>query len=172
MKKEFIINLQGKDFVKFEWLLNEFHENGWKSITTEILNLEPFIVRATATWEKWTYTWMGDANDDNVNRMISKHKIRMAETRAIARALRWYNNIWMCSADEMGGNDSSPIKETKIKPAWGDYTCTRCSHINREVKLLSSKYGDWSYFFCSECKKSSPASAPIFEWEDLSKMPF
>jgi len=35
----------------------------------------------------------------------------MAETRAIARALRWYNNIGMCSADELGGDDKAYKKE-------------------------------------------------------------
>ena len=50
--KKFIINLQGKDFVLFTGLLNEFHENGGKSIKTEIVNLEPFIVQATVEGEK------------------------------------------------------------------------------------------------------------------------
>jgi len=107
--KKFIINLQGNDFVKFEGLLNEFHANGGKSIVTEIVSTEPFIVRATVEGEKGMYQGMGDADEKNVNKMIVKHKIRMAETRAIARALRWYNNIGMCSADELGGSDDKQV---------------------------------------------------------------
>jgi hypothetical protein len=63
--------------------------------------------------------------------MVAKHKYRMAETRAIARALRWYNNIGMCSADELGEG----VKETKTKkpqkmgPAWG-------SKLNQRLELL------------------------------------
>lgn len=103
MDKKFIINLQGNDFVKFEGLLNEFHENGGKSIKTELLDKDPYIVQATVEGERGTFQGIGDADENNVNKLIARHKIRMAETRAIARALRWYNNIGMCSSDELGG---------------------------------------------------------------------
>jgi hypothetical protein len=105
MDKKFTINLQGKDFVLFTGLLNEFHENGGKSIKTEIVNLEPFIVQATVEGEKGLYQGLGDASEENVGKLVAKHKIRMAETRAIARALRWYNNVGMCSSDELGGDN-------------------------------------------------------------------
>ena len=111
MKKEFLISLQGKQFVKFEGLLNEFHINGGKTIETEETEKstpERPCFKATVTGEKGTFTGHGDADETNVNRMIAKHKYRMAETRAIARALRWYNNIGMCSADELGG-DTNPM---------------------------------------------------------------
>ena len=108
MDKKYIINLQGNNFVKFEGLLSEFHNNGGKSIETEELEKSTFetpMFKATVSGEKGTFTGHGDANNSNVNSMISKHKYRMAETRAIARALRWYNNIGECSFDELGGDD-------------------------------------------------------------------
>jgi len=113
MDKKFIQNIQGKDFVKHEGLLNEFHTNGGKSIYTKILCKEPFIVQATAKGEKGTYQGIGDASKDNVNTLIAKHMIRMAETRAINRALRLYNNIGMCSTDEFGGNENKPAYKPK-----------------------------------------------------------
>lgn len=103
--KKFIINLQGNNFILFEGLLNEFHKNGGEKIETKIVSQEPLIIQATVSGKKGTYQGIGDADDTNVNRMIVKHKIRMAETRAIARALRWYNNVGMCSAEELGGDD-------------------------------------------------------------------
>lgn len=110
MDKKFVINLQGNDFVKFEGLLAEFHANGGKEIDTEELSTstqERPVFKATVSGEKGTFSGHGDADDTNVNKMIARHKYRMAETRAIARALRWYNNIGMCSADELGGDEKN-----------------------------------------------------------------
>jgi hypothetical protein len=118
MKPEFIINLQGNQFVKFEGLLNEFHENGGEAIeTSETENSTPDrpCFKAIVTGSKGTFTGHGDADETNVNRMIVRHKYRMAETRAIARALRWYNNIGMCSADELG-EGVELIKTPPIEP--------------------------------------------------------
>jgi len=104
--REFIQNIQGKEFVKYEGLLNAFHQNGGKEITTELiqtnLNEETFFVfKAVVSGEKGTFTGYGDACKGNVGQMIVKHMMRMAETRAKARALRDYNNIGMCSVEEL-----------------------------------------------------------------------
>jgi len=109
--KKFTMNIQGNEFIKFEGLLEMFHENGGKSIHTELISSEqPYMFKATVEGEKGTFTGHGDADSSNVNSMIAKHMIRMAETRAIARALRWYNNIGMCSADELGGDDKPQVQ--------------------------------------------------------------
>jgi hypothetical protein len=104
--KEFIQNIQGKEFVKYEGLLNLFHTNGGQSITTELiqtnLNAETFFIfKATVSGDKGLFEGHGDACKGNVNPMIVKHMMRMAETRAKARALRDYNNIGMCSVEEL-----------------------------------------------------------------------
>ena len=104
--KEFIQNIQGKDFVKYEGLLNMFHENGGKEIRTELVQTQLgqetfFIFKAVVTGTKGTFEGYGDACRANVNPMIVKHLMRMAETRAKARALRDYNNIGMAAAEEL-----------------------------------------------------------------------
>jgi len=118
--KKFIANLKGKDFVLFDGLLAMFHENKGKSIETEELpnsTSESPKFKATVTGERGTFTGHGDADSKNTNAMIGVHKYRMAETRAIARALRWYNNIGMCSVDELGGSeDNSDQKATQTPP--------------------------------------------------------
>ena len=170
MEKRFITNLQWKDFVLFEWLLNEFHENWGKSIKTEVISTNPFIVQATVEWEKWTYQGIGDADDNNVNKLIARHKIRMAETRAIARALRWYNNIWMCSADELWGDDKSvtpkwdnwPDKamEDSLKDLW---TACKTCWANTVYKSFTSKAGKLcKWYECSSCKNDK--GYPTFEF--------
>lgn len=55
--KEFIQNIQGKDFVKYEGLLNMFHENGGKEIRTELVQTQLgqeifFIFKAVVTGTK------------------------------------------------------------------------------------------------------------------------
>ena len=105
------MSISGKSFVTYEGLLNDFHKNGGTSIDTEVISFDPYIVKATVKGEKGTFSGHGDADKDNVNSMIVRHKYRMAETRAIARALRWYNNIGMCSVDELGGSEGAVKKD-------------------------------------------------------------
>lgn len=104
--KEFIQNIQGKEFVKYEGLLDLFHKNGGQSITTELVSKKLgeetfFIFKATVSGERGLYEGYGDACKGNVNPMIVKHMMRMAETRAKARALRDYNNIGIAAAEEL-----------------------------------------------------------------------
>lgn len=138
MDKKYIINIQGTDFVKHEGLLNEFFENKGQSITTELIKFEEslsmFIFKATVKGEKGEFTAHGDASPNNVNKMIAPHLARMAETRAVNRALRFYNNIGMCSADELGG-DSKPAqsKTTTNVVSSGLKPCDKC---NSEFKLV------------------------------------
>jgi len=113
MNKKFVISIQGKQFVKFEGLLDAFHNNGGTSIKTyELKSSTPErpIFKAIVKGKKGTFTGHGDAENTNVNKMIAPHKYRMAETRAIARALRWYLNIGMCAVEEV----AKPVPQTKV----------------------------------------------------------
>jgi len=110
MEKKMYIKIGNKDFVLYEGLLNEFHKNGGESIKTKLiqsmLNEEAFFIfKATVHGEKGTFTGYGDACTGNVGTLIKPHMMRMAETRAKARALRDYNNIGTCSVDELGGSN-------------------------------------------------------------------
>jgi len=115
MNKKFIISIQGKQFVLFEGLLDAFHNNGGTSIKTyELKSSTPErpIFKAIVKGKKGTFTGHGDAENINVNKMIAPHKYRMAETRAIARALRWYLNIGMCAVEEV----AKPVPQTVDLP--------------------------------------------------------
>jgi hypothetical protein len=71
-----------------------------------------------------TYIDVGDANPGNCSSKVSKHLLRMASTRAIARALRSYTNVGMTALEELADfNDAIPEagqaaqpKKTKSKP--------------------------------------------------------
>ncbi|HEY9723575.1 MAG TPA: hypothetical protein V6D47_16305, partial [Oscillatoriaceae cyanobacterium] len=89
MEKRNIINLQGRDFVTYEGLLDEAHAKGLKSIRTQLVqvpadeNGQTAICTAEVTLEDGSgvrvFTGIGDASPRNVNRSIANHVIRMAE---------------------------------------------------------------------------------------------
>jgi len=85
-----------EDIVNFETLLNEAYKNGLTRIQTEKIEIDLenkyALFRATVTGKNGTFEAHGDATSENVGDFIKPHFIRMAETRAIARALRWYTN--------------------------------------------------------------------------------
>lgn len=111
MREEYMIERQGKRFVLYAGLLEEAHSRGLRSIETELLqvpdheNGEMAIVRAVVRTEDGKYTGIGDASPENVNRAIAPHLIRMAETRAKARALRDAINVGVTAFEELGGED-------------------------------------------------------------------
>lgn len=123
LKKEHIVMLQGKPFVTHAGLLEKAHKLGLSTIKTKLLtdvsNIEnakmivfkAIVVIAKEGEESKTFTGYGDATADNVNNMVLPHRLRMAETRAVNRALRFATNIGLCSVDELGGEDKK--KEEK-----------------------------------------------------------
>lgn len=115
MKPEFFIERQGKRMVLYAGLLDEAHEQGLRSIDTELLqvpteaNGNVAIVKAKIEIERshatHEFTGIGDAGPHNVGRMIQSHLIRMAETRAKARALRDAVNVGAMAYEETGEDD-------------------------------------------------------------------
>lgn len=112
--KEFIKSLQGKDFVLMGGLLELAHQDGLNFTHTDILqfpsqdNGNTTIVRAIVRTGKGEFSGIGDASPASVpNKSIAVHSIRMAETRAIARALRVATNVSMTAFEELGA-DSEP----------------------------------------------------------------
>jgi len=88
------------DIVDFETLLTKAHEKskGKFSIKTECLNVDAeknyALFKATVVTNTGeTFEAHGDTTNINLTSpTIKPHFIRMAETRAICRALRWFTN--------------------------------------------------------------------------------
>lgn len=114
VKPDQIINRQGKDFVLYAGLLDAAHKAGLQSISTHMVQCPSAanggcaIVHADAEFPWGTFSGIGDADNENVSRQILPHKIRMAETRAKARALRDALSVGMVAAEEMGPDPSDP----------------------------------------------------------------
>jgi predicted amidohydrolase YtcJ len=115
VREEYMIERQGKRFVLYAGLLEEAHSRGLRSIETDLLqvpgleNGEVAIVRAVVRTEDGKFTGIGDASPENVNRTIAPHVIRMAETRAKARALRDAINVGVTAFEELGGEDGNEV---------------------------------------------------------------
>ena len=115
MRDEFLITRQGKQYVLFAGLLDEAHGLGLRGIDTDLLqvpdesNGNVAIVKATAEMEDGRrFSGIGDASPDNVGRSIAPHIIRMAETRAKARALRDAVNVGATALEELSEGDDAP----------------------------------------------------------------
>ena len=109
--EKFIVNLKGKDFILYEGLLDLAHQEGLISIETELLQIpskengDIAIAKAIAKTETKTFIDIGDAGPNSVNGMIRPHIIRMASTRAKARALRDLTNVGMTAVEELGDDE-------------------------------------------------------------------
>jgi hypothetical protein len=121
VREEYMIERQGKRFVLYAGLLEEAHSRGLRSIETDLLqvpgagNGEVAIVKAVVRTEDGKFTGIGDASPENVNRAIAPHVIRMAETRAKARALRDAINVGVTAFEELGGEGGDEV----VEPARG-----------------------------------------------------
>jgi hypothetical protein len=98
-----------KEVVTYQGLLSKAHEEGLKSIRTRLVqaptddNGRTAIAKAAVETEKGQFEALGDASPMNVNSFIVPHLIRMAETRAKARALRDAVNVGVISFEELNG---------------------------------------------------------------------
>ncbi len=103
-----------RDVVTYPGLLSKAHDEGLAQVKTTLLqiptdeNHQTAIAKAVVETSKGRFEALGDANPENVNSFIVPHLIRMAETRAKARALRDAVNIGVVSFEELNGGELSP----------------------------------------------------------------
>ena len=117
------------DYRGIEELLDQAHEMTIGDLTTntELLHYDfekrEAVCRCTVqgvigffgapdgpkTLRKRTCNGLGDASPDSIGtKNIEPHFIRMAETRALVRALRWYTNNGATAAEEIPGLEQGP----------------------------------------------------------------
>ena len=127
----FMTNIKGKDFVLYAGVLDLATQMGLLKLGVELLqfptkeNGNEAICRAVAESKTGeVFCDIGDANPKNCNELIVKHLIRMASTRAKARALRDMCNIGIACIEEIADFDdvigSGEPKKTTRKRAAGN----------------------------------------------------
>lgn len=129
---DFIIEIDGKNFIRYPGALNAAHETARKlngSLIQTSLDLlqipddsnnNTAIVKVMFAIKDGDVTLLeggglGDANPSNTNRMVSRHLIRMAETRANARAFRVLADIQMTALEELGDFDEAVDDQSSSK---------------------------------------------------------
>lgn len=127
MRKEFLIERQGKQVVLYAGLLDLAHQSGLKSIVTNLVqipaeeNHNTAICQATVVMvqggvEK-VFTGTGDASPSNVAPAMKICLLRMAETRAKARALRDATNVGVVAFEELGDSDPHDQPSPALRPS-------------------------------------------------------
>ena len=151
LDEKFITTIEGKDFVKYPGLLDLGHQKGISKLLVDIVqiptkeNSNLAICKAEVVSQTGQiFTDIGDASPSNCNSKVAKHLLRMASTRAIARALRSFTNIGMTALEELAdlkdvtGNKVSRTRSGQTrKPA--DKTKNNDAKNNQKTKAPDQK---------------------------------
>ncbi len=120
IRPEFLIERNGRQFVLVAGLLDMAHQQGLRSIATEMIlpgaeidGVITWLCKATVITDKGTFTGYGDATPANVSRAMLTVLPRFCETRAIARALRWATNVAAVALEELGPDDPEPVRDQR-----------------------------------------------------------
>ena len=124
LEDTFIKRIDDKDFVLYAGLLDVAHQKNLCTVDVELIqnptseNGNTAICKARVeTVDGRRFADIGDANPNNCNSKVAKHLIRMASTRAKARAFRDMDNIGMTALEELGDlNDIIGEQDSKRLP--------------------------------------------------------
>ena len=98
-----------KEVVTYQGLLQKAHEEGLARLRTSLIQIptedngRTAIAKAEVETGKGLFEGIGDACPENVDEFLVPHLIRVAETRAKARALRDAVNVGVVSFEELDG---------------------------------------------------------------------
>jgi hypothetical protein len=112
LDSRFVKTIDGREFALYSGLLDLAHQRGLLKIEVEAIQYptkenEYFaICKAVAQSSSGeTFTDVGDCSPANCSSRVAKHLLRMASTRAKARALRDLTNIGMTCLEELDTAD-------------------------------------------------------------------
>src|SRR5712664_4376953 len=121
--------LDGRWYVTHSGLLQLASRKGCRGITTILqerlsdVGAGRWVFKATVYKSSGSkgFVGYGDADPSNVSLMVHGAEMRIAETRAVNRALRKAYGIGLCSVEELGSFSNSsgaaPVHEASAKPS-------------------------------------------------------
>lgn len=123
MTNKGIVNIHGKDYVTVARRVELAHEANEKTftITTELVQQDPVLIKATVITPKGTFTGYSASYGDPKKPIEKQSPFEVAETSAVGRALGFagYGVVeGLASADEMRKAEiQAPKGEEEIPPA-------------------------------------------------------
>lgn len=129
-RERFIRTLQGRDYILYGGVLELARQRGLKRITTNVIQIPTkengyyAVMEAEVETDDGVFKEVGDASPENVNRAIVPHLLRMASTRAKARAMRDAVGIDMVAFEELGEaapEDVAPPRPEDMVIGFGKY---------------------------------------------------
>jgi len=142
--------LSGCWYVTHSGLLGLARRKRCSGIKTHIVRdlCEPqawrWVFRATVFTHAGTlgFSGYGDADPSNTSALVRGAEMRVAETRAVNRALRKAYGVGICSVEELGSLPFSaePPQERRAEPPNGNGTVTGQPRLRDKLCLLIRKY--------------------------------
>ena len=128
--------LDGRWYVTHSGLLQLASRKGCRGIKTILqeslsdVGMGRWVFKATVFKSPSSkgFVGYGDADPSNVSSMVRGAELRIAETRAVNRALRKAYGIGLCSVEELGAFSSQPRPSTTPPPANGSYSSNGSSN--------------------------------------------
>lgn len=111
-----VLILGSRPYITHAGLLHLAHEKGCAAIEVRILRelcspqARRWVVEAVVYRTEWSrgFTGFGDADPANVSPEMRGAELRIAETRAVNRALRKAYGVGLCSYEELGAKSRAP----------------------------------------------------------------
>jgi len=161
LSKGEILWIDGKWYVTNGGLLRIAFRHHWRGILTVLQeqHSDPlngrWIFKATVYKSRGTrgFTGYGDADPTNVSSLVRGAEMRVAETRAVNRALRKAYGIGLCSVEELGAirATSNPVRPSSGthssngngQPRLRDRLCLLIRQYNLDANLVKAYAADF-----------------------------
>ena len=138
--------LDGRWYVTHSGLLQLASRRGCRGISTMLqdklsdLAAGRWVFKAVVYKSRLSkgFVGYGDADPSNVSSMVHGAELRIAETRAVNRALRKAYGIGLCSVEELGAFSSAPRPSAVSSPSSDSYPPTEMATASHGSAISSA----------------------------------